>query len=289
MITLGVITDGISRDLSHALTVMDEFGLGDAELQFIGEKEVGDLSDAEIRDVKGLIEKHDKRVSCISRHLFAGMPMATSKPGDELHTRHMDYLKRCIDMALALDCRTVRIMTGKKEMILWGDHGAEKWNVAHGAWDAQLPLIAPAVDVAREAGVQLVVETGNGTMVHSAWTGIKLIDDLDAKDTLKILWDPANSCYCHETAWPDAYDLLIGGYLGHVHIKDVQVDTPKAHLEVKPMGEGQLGQMLPKIGAALQEDWSGSISFESVYHPGDGDYEAGFRQNIGRFVEWFGT
>ena len=28
-------------------------------------------------------------------------------------------------------------------------------------------------------------------------------DDLDAKDTLKVLWDPANNCWCHELAWPD--------------------------------------------------------------------------------------
>ena len=44
MAKLGVITDGISRDLRHALGVMREVGLTHAELQFIGEKEVGDLS-----------------------------------------------------------------------------------------------------------------------------------------------------------------------------------------------------------------------------------------------------
>jgi hypothetical protein len=44
---LGVITDGISRDLGHALTVMDEFDLDYAELQFIDDKEVGDLDDGE--------------------------------------------------------------------------------------------------------------------------------------------------------------------------------------------------------------------------------------------------
>ena len=285
---LGVICDGISRDLAHAIDVMDEFGLEYAELQFVADHEVGDHSAGEIAEIDKLLKDRGKPVSCLSRHIFAGMTTA-NRPGDELHTKHMDALKRVIEMAHIVGSPLVRIMTQKKEQILWGHGGAEKWNVAHGAWDAQLPLIAPAVDVARDAGVQLVVETGNGTMIHSAWTGIKLIDDLDAKDTLKILRDPANSCYCHETAWPDAYDLLIGGYLGHVHIKDVQVDTPKAHLEVRPMGEGQLGQMLPQIGAALQKDWSGSISFESVYHPGDGDYEAGFRQNIGRFVEWFGA
>jgi sugar phosphate isomerase/epimerase len=285
---LGVITDGISRDLGHALTVMDEFGLEHAELQFIADKEVGDLDEAERRAALDLIRKHDKQVTCISRHLFAGMVMAASKPGDQLHTQHMDALKRCIDMAHQFDCALVRIMTGKKEMILWGSHGAEKWNVANGAWDAQLPLIAPAVELARAEGITLVVETGNGTMVNSSWTARRLIDDLDAMDVLKVLWDPANNCWAHEAAWPDGYETLRGGYLGHIHIKDVLVDTPKATLEVRPMGEGQLaGQFQPIANALRADGYDGVISFESVYHPGNGDFEAGFRQNVGRFKAIF--
>ncbi len=286
---LGVITDGISRDLAHALAVMDEFGLEYAELQYIGDKEVGDLDAAERATVRELIQSHDKQVACISRHNFAGMQMATAKPGDALHTRHMDALKRCIEMAQECDCPRVRIMTGKKEAILWGSHGAEQWNVAKGAWEAQLPLIAPAVELARREGITLVVETGNGTMVNSCWTGRKLIDDLDAKEVLKVLWDPANNCWAHETAWPDGYETVRDGYLGHIHIKDVQVDTPKATLEVRPMGEGQLADQFQPMAEALRADgYDGVISYESVYHPGDGDFEAGFRQNIDRFKNLFG-
>ena len=286
---LGVITDGISRDLDHALSVMDEFDLDYAELQFINDKEVGDMDRAERTSALELIKRHEKKVSCISRHLFAGIPMATSKPGDELHTKHMDALKRCIDMAHEFDCPLVRIMTGKKEMILWGLNGAEKWNVAHGAWDAQLPLIAPAVELAKQEGITLVVETGNGTMVNSCYTGRKLIDDLNAKDTLKVLWDPANNCWCGETAYPDGYEELRGGYLGHIHIKDVIADAPRATLEVRPMLGGQLADQFQPMADALRADaYDGTISFESVYHPGNGNYEEGFRQNIGVFKQIFG-
>ena len=45
---LGVITDGISREFEHALAVMNETGLEYAELQYLWEKEVGDLNDAEV-------------------------------------------------------------------------------------------------------------------------------------------------------------------------------------------------------------------------------------------------
>jgi len=192
-------------------------------------------------------------------------------------------------MAHEVGSPLVRIMTPKKEQILWGRNGAEQWNVAKGAWDAVPPLIAPAVELARSEGLTLVVETGNGTMVNSNYTGRKLIDDLNAKDTLKVLWDPANNCWCHELAYPDGYEEVRDGYLGHIHIKDVKVDTPRATLEVRRMGEGQLADLFKPLAQALRADaYNGVISFESVYHPGNGDFEAGFRQCIGLFKDLFG-
>ncbi|MEM1352341.1 MAG: sugar phosphate isomerase/epimerase family protein [Pseudomonadota bacterium] len=285
---LGVICDGISRDLAHAVDVMDEYDLTYAELQFVGDTEVGDHTKQEIAEIDALLRDRGKPVSCLSRHIFAGMTSA-NRPGDALHTSHMDALKRVIDMAHVVGSPLVRIMTPKKEQILWGQHGAERWNVAHGAWDSVAPLIAPAVDFARGAGVTLVVETGNGTMVNSNFTARRLIDDLNAKDVLKVLWDPANNCWCHERAWPDGYDEVKDGYLGHVHIKDVEVDTPRATLIVKPMGEGQLAEQYPPVAAALRADaYDGVISFESVYHPGNGNFEEGFRICIDRFKAVFG-
>lgn len=285
---LGVICDGISRDLDHALAVMNEFDLEYAELQFVWDKEVGDHDAQEISKIKDLLEKHNKPVSCLSRHVFAGLT-TQNKPGDADHTRHMDALKRVIDMAHQLGSPLVRIMTSKKEQILWGHNGAEKWNVAKGAWDSLPPLIAPAVELARAEGVQLVVETGNGTMVNSNYTACKLIDELDAKDVLKVLWDPGNNCWCHELAYPDGFETVKDAYLGHLHIKDVLVDTPKATLEVREMGTGQLAPLFAPMAQALRDNnYDGVISFESVYHNGDGDFENGFRKCIDLFKTHFG-
>lgn len=285
---LGVICDGISRDLVHAVNVMDEFDLIHAELQFVGDTEVGDHTKAEIQEIDGLLRDRGKPVSCLSRHVFAGIT-SENRPGDPLHTKHLDALKRVIEMAHVVGSPLVRIMTQKKEQILWGKNGAEQWNVAHGAWDTMAPLIAPAVDLARSEGVTLVVETGNGTMVNSNYTARRLIDELDAKDALKVLWDPANNCWCHEVAFPDGYAEVKDGYLGHIHIKDVFVDTPRATLEVRELGKGQLGPMFQPMADALRADgYGGVISLESVYHPGNGDFEAGFRACIDRFKAIFG-
>jgi hypothetical protein len=57
------------------------------------------------------------------------------------------------------------------------------------------------------------------------------------------------------------------------------------------MGEGQLAPLFKPLAEALRADnYGGVISFESVYHPGNGDFEAGFRQNI-RLIQraiWLG-
>ena len=79
------------------------------------------------------------------------------------------------------------------------------------------------------------------------------------------------------------------GYLGHIHIKDVQVDTPRATLEVRELGKGQLADQFQPMASALRADgYEGVISFESVYHPGNGNFEDGFRACIGTFNRIFG-
>ena len=62
---LGVICDGLSRDLKHALKIMDEFNLKYAELQYVGEKEVGDHTREEINEINNRIDNRNlkKRIT----------------------------------------------------------------------------------------------------------------------------------------------------------------------------------------------------------------------------------
>ena len=83
MAKLGVITDGISRDLEHALEVMTEAGLEYAELQFVWDKEVGDLDDDQMAKALALIEKYGVKVACITRHNFVGLLVGAVEVGDE--------------------------------------------------------------------------------------------------------------------------------------------------------------------------------------------------------------
>ena len=287
MATLGVITDGISREFERALDVMLEHGLRHAELQYVWDKEVGDLSDAQIGRVQELVRKRGMQVICISRHIFAGLPVGQTEVGDSAHRRQMAALRNCIDTAKLLDCGLVRIMSFRKEMILFGSGGAEQWNVSTGAWEKLKLLLGPAVQLAEDAGVTLVVETGNNAMITSGYLGRKLVDEMGSP-RLRVLWDPGNSLYCAEPAFPDGYRAL-RGCLGHVHVKDLLVDIPKATVQQVRYGTGQMAPYLAGIAAALEADgYPGAVSLESVYRPAGGSFEDGFRASFAAFRATFG-
>lgn len=291
---LGVIVDGISRNLEHALNVMNEFQLTYAELQYLTmptgiDKEVGDMTLEEVDWIKRLITAHQIKISCLSRHIFSGFPVGNIAPDDKIYRQEIADLKQCIQMAKVLDCPLVRIMSFRKEMILFGGQGAEEWIVADGAWNKMVTLLEEPVQIAEDESITLVVETGNGSMITSAYLARKLIDQIGS-DRLKVLWDPCNSLYCTEKSYPDGYQYLKDGYLGHLHLKDARIDIARATVEFVPFNTGDMVPYLSGLAKALKIDgYDGVISLESVYRPNsNASFEDGFRISIAAFQDLFG-
>ncbi|MCH7763446.1 MAG: sugar phosphate isomerase/epimerase [Candidatus Marinimicrobia bacterium] len=283
---LGVITDGINRDLEHALKVMNETGLEYAELQFVWDKEIGDQTPEEIQKIKNLITKYNVKVPCITRHNFVGMSVLTTEPEDEPYQKHFDGLKRCIKIAKELGTNMVRIMSFRKEMIIFGHNGAEKWVASTGSWEKLLKLMEAPIQLAEDEGITLAVETGNNAMITSGWLGRKLIDDLGTK-RLKLIWDIPNTLYCTEIPYPDAYEE-VKDILGHIHIKDCKSNISRATVQFCPLGKGDMAPYLEDIANALKRDrYQGVISLESVYRPDNGSFEDGFRECLPAFRKLF--
>ncbi len=284
---LGVITDGISRDFEHALKVMTEVGVEYAELQFLWDKEVGDQTPEEIQKIKDLVAQYRVKVPCISRHNFAGLPVMATEPEDEIYKKHLEGLKRCINIAKELGTNIVRIMSCRKEMIIFGYNGAEEWVASTGSWDKFLKLMEAPVKLAEDEGITLVVETGNNAMITSGVLAKKLIDDLGTKH-LKILWDIPNTMYCTEVPYPDAYKE-IKDYICHIHLKDCKADIARATVRFCPLGEGDVAPYLEGLAEALKKDrYQGVISLESVYRPDNGTFEDGFRECLPTLKKLFG-
>ena len=279
MFKLGVITDGISRNFEYALDTMVETGLEYVELQYLWEKQVGDLTDADVTLVKDLIEARNLKVSCISHHNLSALPVDTAVFAPA-YREHITTLQRCIEIAQALGTNLVRIFSFRKEMVLFGAEPI----VSEGTWTTLLDRLEEPLRIADDADITLVIETAISGNVTSALLARKLIDELDVPH-LKVLWDPCSSLYCTEVPFPDGYEV-IREHIAHVHLKDGVVNLPAATFDFCAMRQGQMDPYYNDIVRALKRDgYDGVISLESVYTPVNGTREDGFRESLPVFME----
>ncbi len=282
MFKLGTITDGISRDFEYALDTMVATGLEYVELQYLWEKQVGDLTDADIERVRGLIAARNLKVSCISHHNLSALPVDTAVVAPA-YREHITTLQRCINVAQALGTNLVRIFSFRKEMVLFGAEPV----ISEGAWATLMNRLEEPLQIADAAGITLVMETAISGNVTSAFLARKLIDALDVPH-LKVLWDPCSSLYCTEVPYPDGYEA-IREHIAHVHLKDGVVNLPAATFDFCAMRQGQMDPYYNDIVDALKRDgYEGAISLESVYTPVGGTREDGFRASLPVFMELMG-
>lgn len=283
----GVILDGISQEVPHALDVAQASGFSFVELQYLWGQEIGTLSDEQIGHLRRLLAERNLAVSCLSHHIFNGYGVQPGLEGqarnDARYREDLALLERCLGIAEALDCPLVRVFSFRKEMVLWG----AEFVTAHGAWDALLRRMEEPLRLAEAAGRTLVVETGIGSNVVSGRLAARLIDELQT-DHLRILWDPCSSLFSTERPFPDGYEA-VRDYLVHLHLKDGRVDIPGATFEFLPLGTGQMAPFYAPLIAALEADgYGGTVSLEAVYVPPSGDREEGFRRSLPLFQKLVG-
>ncbi|MCG9129838.1 sugar phosphate isomerase/epimerase [Candidatus Poribacteria bacterium] len=276
---IGIITDGISRDFEYALDTMVETGLEYVELQYLWDKQVGELTDPDIEKVKDLINKRNLKVSCISHHNLSGIPVDIPVESS-IYSEQLNTLQKCIEIAQELGTKLVRIFSFKKEMVLFGAEPI----ISDGAWTTLLNRLEQPLKMADDAKITLVVETAISGNITSALLARKLIDELDV-DHLKVLWDPCSSLYCTEVPYPDGYEI-IREHIAHIHLKDGVVNLPAATFDFCTIGKGQMKEFYKPILDALKKDgYTGTISFESVYTPENGTREDGFWESLPVFME----
>jgi len=284
---LGVITDGISRDFEYALGVIEEAGLEYIELQFLWDKEIGEQTDEEVQKIKELIHSYNLKVSCLSRHIFNGINISKLEIRDPTYKKHFNALKCNIEIAKELDCPLVRTFSGNREVIMFGTNGAEKWVSNNTAWPKLLNLMKSIAKLAEDEDIIVAIETGNNSVICSAYLARKLIDEVGSEH-LGIIWDISNTLSCCEIPYPDGYEQ-IQPVISHIHLKDAEVYPNKATVHFRELGKGHLGLYLENIAKALKRDnYNGVISYESVYAPDGGTFEDGFRASIPTFKKIFG-
>lgn len=250
MFRLAAFTDEISQDLAHVCGVCNEFGVEGLEIRSVWDTPCQELSDAQVREIKRIAAGHGLTVCSIASP-FGKCEL--DRPG-EIAT-HMDYLRRCADIALELNCTLVR------GFAFWGHGAREK------PWDRMLEAYAPVPAILDEKGIILGLENEAACYVGTAQHLRYFLDRL-ACPRAKAIWDPANHVQDPDgtpiATYPESYALLKADIV-HVHVKDA-APAPDGRVPNVFMGTGIC--LWREHFAALKRDgYTGFCSLETHVNP----------------------
>jgi len=277
---LSVITDEISQDLGHALEIASkEFGLAYVELRTMWNKNVINLDEKEIAEVRRLLEKYGVQVTDIASPLFKtdwpGAPTSQYSPkspqfgADYSYTQQGEVLERSIAAAKALGTERIRCF--------------DFWRLEDPApfrkgMDEKLRHTAAQV-----AGKKITLLLENEFGCNTA-TGAEAARTLQAvtSPNFKLNWDPGNAAYRGETAFPDGFEKLPKDRIGHMHCKDV-VRKADGTFEWAAMGRGII-DFVGQFRALMNAGYSGTMSLETHWR-GAGSAEESSRQSMAGMKE----
>lgn len=274
MFKLGVMTEEAGDDLQTVLRVIRDLGLEFVEISWLWKKKVSEFSDQEVDIINLGLNDNGVSVSCISPMVFFNVPLraaANERSYWGSYTRHMEDLRRSIEIAHRLGTRIIRVFGFKTEVLLdpplSGDH-----------WPLLLDKFREPSELAEKEDVILAVETCFFNSISTCSLARRLLDDLRSSH-VKVCWDISNCLYFGENPFPDGYDLIQDD-IAHIHLKDGVPDLPNMTFRMCPLGAGQV-QKYPEIFAALRRRrYTGGMSLECEFVPPGGTKVDALRHSL---------
>lgn len=267
---IAVINDEITQDFDHACFVAaHDFGMSWIELRSMWNKNLTDLSAAQIGEARGILAKYKLRVTDIASPLFKtdwpGAPRSQYGSQHDMHgaaeatfKEQDEILERSIALAKEFGTDRVRCFD------FWRLDDVAPYRAAI---DEKLRA---AAETAGSQGVLLVLE--NEFACNTA-TGREAARTLTAIQTphLALNWDPANAVMRGEVdAFPGGWEVLPKNRIHHCHVKNAQRNAAGA-TEWSQVGKGIIDwaaqfRALRKAGyreaVSLETHWTGGGSPE---------------------------
>lgn len=267
---IAVINDEISADFDHACYVAaHDFGMRWIELRAMWNKNVTELTTAEIAESKKILAKYNLEVTDIASPLFKvdwpGAPRSRYGSTGDMRQAHGTtfeeqdaLLEHCIGLAKEFKTGKVRCFD------FWRLDDVTPYRTA---MDEKL---RSAAETAGKQGILLVLE--NEPACNTA-TGREAVRTLNAVQTphLALNWDPGNAVMHGELdAYPAAWNLLPKNRIHHCHCKNA-VKNAQGKIEWSPVDKGfvdwsgqfrALKQMGYHEAVSLETHWTGGGSPE---------------------------
>ena len=271
---LSVITDEISQDFGHAAEIAaQEFSLGHIEIRTLWKKNIVNLDDKELAEVRRIVDKYRLEVTDIGSPLFKiAWPEAPKSKYDEgtqyganfSFEQQDEVLERAMSAGKKLGTNRVRCFD------FWRLEDPKPYR------EAMDERLRAAAAKAGKDGFSLLLENefacNTATGVESART-VKAVQS----PHFFLNWDPGNAAYRGEVAFPDGYTPIPKERIGHMHLKDVK-RVAIGKFEWEAMGRGII-DYLGQFKALIKDGYSGTMSLETHW-TGGGTPEESSRQSM---------
>ena len=262
---VAVITDEITQDFDKACFVAShEFGMQWVEVRELWNKNLMNLTSAEIAEAQGVLKKHQLRVTDIASPLFKvdwpGAPTSKFSPKRDQFNAAFGFdqqpqvLEKCVEVAKAFQTDRVR--------------GFDFWRLQDQA-PYRKAINARLADAAKQLAkhdIILVLENEHTCNTSTGGEAAKVLAAVPAANFM-LNWDPGNAAAAGEIPYPNGYDLLPKHRIGHCHCKDAAKKPDGTGYEWMPVGKGSINwvgqfQALRQsgytLGVSLETHWRGA-------------------------------
>lgn len=230
--------DEIDDDPKIQIAVMQALGANHIEVRSAWGTNIVDLDDAQLRELKSLLDAADMKVSAIASPI--------GKVDVSLPVEHeVERLRRAVNAAQVLESRYIRIFS-----FYYGEDVA-----VESIRDAVIERMRALADVAEESGVILLHENEKDIYGDIPERVLDIIETV-ASPALKVAWDAANFVQVGVKPFDDGYAKL------RPHLEYLQVkDALFSNATVVPAGEGD-GDVLRTVEALKADGYTGFASLE---------------------------
>lgn len=265
MIPIAAITDEFSPDFDTALAAMSGVGMTGAELRLISGRNIIELSDDEVADLRARAERRGMRILSIASPVLkcvlpGGPPLDPRFQQDVFGSSYTfddqpRLSRRAFEIAAKAGAPVIRVFS------YWRTIAPER------CFDSIVLALRELAEQASERGIVIGLENEHACNVGTGAEAARMLAAVDHPG-LKLIWDPANASILGETPYPDGYATLPAARIVHVHAKDCYVQDHKPTW-------GPLGEMgidwKGQIAALVRDGYAGAISLETHWRGPEGD------------------
>ena len=220
-----IIISAFADEYSHDPRIHAEYlksrGVGFIEPRFIGEKNIADLAESEVKEYKKILSENGVMASSI------GSPIGKINLADDF-SLHIEKTKRCLEAAAILEAKYMRVFS----------FYLRDGQTREDARDEVIEKLGTLCDLSKSYGVTFCHENEAKIYGEDAEHCLDLMKSLDGK--LKCVFDMGNFVLDGVAPYPYAYELL-RDYIEYFHIKD---SMAKGAIVPPGLGEANIENIL---------------------------------------------